>query len=70
MFDCFNSVCERCGKKAAAFTMSMFCEEHICMECKEKERRHPDYKKAQDAEREAVKNGNMNFSGIGKPADL
>ena len=50
--------------------MSMFNEEHICMECKEKERRHPDYQRARDAEHEAVKNGNMNFSGIGKPADL
>ena len=70
MFDCFNPICERCGKKTTAFTMSMFNEEHICMECKAKESRHPDYKKAQDAEHEAVKNGNMNFSGIGKPADL
>ena len=70
MFGCFNPICERCGKKTTAFTMSMFNEEHICMECKEKERQHPDYQRARDAEHEAVKNGNMNFSGIGKPADL
>lgn len=70
MFDFNYPICERCGKETKSFTMSMFNEEHICMECKEKERRHPDYQRARDAEQEVVKNGNMNFSGIGKPADL
>ena len=70
MFDFNYPICERCGKETKSFTMSMFSEEYICMECKEKERQHPDYQRARDAEHEAVKNGNMNFSGIGKPADL
>lgn len=70
MFSFNSPFCERCGKETKSFTMSMFNEEYICMECKEKERQHPDYQRARDAEHEAVKNGNMNFSGIGKPADL
>tara|TARA_R100001463_G_scaffold53063_1_gene104005 strand:+ start:3179 stop:3301 length:123 start_codon:yes stop_codon:yes gene_type:complete len=40
------------------------------MECKDKERKHPKFKEAQDAEHQAVKNGNYNFGGIGKPDDL
>lgn len=50
--------------------MSMFNTEMICMSCKDKEKRHPDYPAAQAAEREAVQKGNYNFEGIGKPADL
>lgn len=36
------------------------------MDCKEKEREDPEYKKAADAEHEAVKRGNLNFPGIRK----
>ena len=50
--------------------MSIFNKDRICMVCKEKEKAHPDYQKAVDAELQAVKSGNMNFAGIGKPADL
>ena len=63
-------VCERCGKQTNTHTMSMFNMENICMECKDKERKHPKYREAQEAERQAVRNGNYNFPGIGKPADL
>jgi len=50
--------------------MSMFNEDILCMECKEKEKQHPDYNKAVDAEAAQVRAGNYNFKGIGKPADL
>ena len=62
--------CDRCNKETNTWIMSIFNTDKICMECKEKERKHPDYKKALDAEHEAIRNGNMNFAGIGKPADL
>ena len=46
--------------------MSMFNEDCICMECKEKETRDKSYKKARDKEIEEVRKGNYNFKGIGK----
>ena len=45
--------------------MSMYNEDCICMKCKEKETKRPDYKTAQDAELKEVKKGNCNFKGIG-----
>lgn len=48
----------------------MFNTEMICMDCKSKERKHPKYEEAREAERQAVLNGNYNFEGIGKPNDL
>jgi hypothetical protein len=48
--------------------MSVFNTDDICMPCKDKEKAHPDYKKAQDAERKQVQQGNYNFTGIGLPA--
>ncbi len=59
--------CDRCGKDLSkGRTMSMFNEECICLECKEKERQDKDYEKAVKAEHEAVKRGNYNFPGIRK----
>lgn len=58
--------CQRCGSSLdGGRIMSMVNEQVICLECKAKERKHPNYKKAIEAEREAVKNGNYNFKGIG-----
>lgn len=67
-----EKTCDRCGKslEGLSFCMSMFCTEEICMECKEKERRHPDYPRAVKREREEVLKGNLNFEGIGRPLDL
>jgi hypothetical protein len=48
----------------------MFNEQTICMDCKDKEMKHPDYKKAQDADHQQIMQGNYNFKGIGKPTDL
>lgn len=63
-------VCNRCTKPAFSRTMSMFDTSMICIDCKAKEKQHPDYTKARDAELEAVRNGDLNFPGIGLPADL
>ena len=58
--------CDRCGGSLeGGRTMSMFNTDCICMECKRKEREHPDYRKAVEAEREAVARGDRNFKGIG-----
>ncbi len=46
--------------------MSMFNEDCICMECKEKERHDKDYERASSIEIEEVKKGNYNFKGIGR----
>lgn len=67
----FPDHCQRCGKKPIeAFTMSRFNTEIICMGCKEAEKKHPRYQEACDVELAAIKSGNMNYEGIGLPADL
>ena len=50
--------------------MSRFNTDIICDPCEKLERAHPKYREAQEAELAAVKAGNYNFPGIGKPADL
>lgn len=65
-----NGLCDRCGKPVRALRMSMFCTEMCCQACLNKEKRHPDYEKARQAEQEEIKKGNYNFEGIGKPEDL
>ena len=67
MDKCFSQTnCDRCGGSLIeGRTMSMFNEECICLNCKEKETKHPDYQKAQDADIAEIKKGNYNFGGIG-----
>lgn len=62
--------CKRCGTKDCILIMSMFNNDMICTDCKEKEKKHHDYEKAEQADIEAIKIGNYNFKGIGKPSDL
>lgn len=62
--------CPRCLEESYAWTMSIFNTQDVCLECKEKEERHPDYNKALLKDNEEIKNGNFNFKGIGKPVDL
>lgn len=62
--------CGRCGQELKASIMSRFNTDVICLECEAKEKAHPDYQRAADAEYAAVKAGNYHFPGIGKPADL
>lgn len=61
-----QQICDRCGGSLTqGRTMSMYNEDCICMECKTKERQREDYSIARDTEHEEVKNGNLNFKGIG-----
>jgi hypothetical protein len=50
--------------------MSRFNTDMICDDCENKEKNHPAYAEAVKAELNAVKSGNYNFPGIGKPRDL
>lgn len=61
-----KSTCDRCdGSLEDGRIMSMYNNDCICMKCKSEERQRADYKKARDAEHEAVCNGDYNFAGIG-----
>lgn len=58
--------CDRCRKSLdGGRIMSMFNTQCICMECSDKERQRPAYNKAVEADHEAIRSGNYNFSGIG-----
>ena len=57
--------CDRCGKELTVRIQSMYNDDVLCTECKEKETQRADYKAAQDADHEAIKAGNYNFAGIG-----
>jgi hypothetical protein len=50
--------------------MSFFNMQLCCVECLLKERQHPEFPHAVAAEEAAVRNGDMNFPGIGLPPDL
>jgi recombinational DNA repair protein (RecF pathway) len=65
-----NKRCHRCGKQTDVTTMSFFNTDILCMECVDKERAHPAFEAAHEAEREAVRRGDYNFPGVGKPRDL
>ena len=62
--------CDRCGGDATTWQMSRFNTQECCMKCIAREKKHPLYRKAQDAELAEVNKGNMNFEGIGLPRDL
>lgn len=63
-------ICERCHTENKSLTMSRFNTQMICYNCDATERVHPDYKRAVNAERDAVMHGDYNFGGIGLPAEL
>lgn len=59
--------CDRCGGSLEkGRIMSMFNEDCICMNCKDRETKDRNYEKARDREIEEVRKGNYNFKGIGK----
>lgn len=64
--------CDRCKKSMSmtVSTMSYFNTDTLCMDCQEKESKHPLYDDAVRAEFDAVRMGNYNFPGIGLPNDL
>ena len=57
--------CQRCHKQTLATILSMFNTEEICLVCSEAEKLRPDYDEAVQADRTAVKMGDVNFRGIG-----
>lgn len=66
----FFERCQRCYCEAESTIMSRFNTDMICSACSVKEKKHPKYKEAEEAEIAAVKRGDTNFPGIGKPHDL
>jgi hypothetical protein len=64
------TTCDRCGKQTSLTIMSMFNTDTLCESCKDSEERHPSYGHAVDAELAAVQSGDLNYAGIGRPADL
>ena len=62
--------CPRCGDTKLPKIGSMFDMSMICIRCHVKEKVHPDYQKAVDVEHAAIKRGDYNYHGIGKPKDL
>lgn len=66
----WSGTCHRCGRAVAAHIMSMFNRQLICLVCANEERKHPQYREAQEADVEACRRGETNFPGIGLPEDL
>jgi hypothetical protein len=62
--------CERCSGPTTGIMMSMFNNQMLCYDCRDKERQHPTYNIACLAERTACANGNFNYTGIGLPVEL
>ena len=63
--------CQRCGNTEPVYTTgSYFNTEQVCEVCDGKEQAHPQYAEAKKTEDDAVRAGNMNFQGVGLPADL
>ena len=63
-------ICDRCREEIEVFVMSIFNTDTLCLDCKNKEKNHPDYEIAVKREKEEVEKGNLNFEGIGKPEEL
>ena len=58
--------CDRCKKKTDVTIMSMFNTEILCQDCKDAEKKDPNYQKAVEADIAEIKKGNFNFEGIGR----
>ena len=60
-----QKTCDRCGGSLEkGRIMSMYNQDCICLNCKEKEMKRSDYKDAVETEYEEVKKGNYNYKGI------
>jgi len=62
--------CARCHEQTRTTLMSRFNTERLCPACIARERAHPKYAEAEAAEIAAVRAGDYNFPGIGKPEGL
>ena len=65
IFSLVNS-CVRCGKefKGGAKTLSRMNMDIICVNCKEAERKHPEFDRACRANLRELRRGNYDFKGI------
>ncbi len=66
----YTQFCQRCHKGTNITQVSIFNTQICCSKCIELERAHPDFPKAREAELNAFKKGDYNYSGIGLPNDL
>lgn len=63
--------CNRCNRESKMLWESVFDYNIlICVDCKEKESKHPMYFEAIQALDKAEKNSDFKFTGIGSPEDL
>lgn len=64
--------CARCGADLSITSsiMSKFNQDTICSDCKAREKAHPGYAAADEAEIASVRRGEMNFPGVGCPPVL
>ena len=60
--------CDRC-KKLETSRMSIFNTQMLCTPCLETEKSHPIYSIAREIESIHVRLGNLNYEGLGLPAD-
>ena len=57
--------CHRCGQSlASGWKMSMLNTDYLCGTCIEREKKHPRYREAQEAERQEVLRGNFDYQGL------
>ena len=60
-----QTTCDRCGGSLdEGRILSMFNQQTLCLLCKEKERKRPDYAQAVEADHEQIRKGNFNYKGI------
>ena len=56
--------CQRCGQPSDSFTGSWYSTQLLCLSpCAEEEAQHPDFEYVRSLEHEAVRRGDMNWSG-------
>lgn len=66
-----RDTCGRCGLPTDGMTvMSFFNTDQICLVCSHKERAHPKFDEARQADEAAMRQSNFNFKGIGLPSGL
>lgn len=60
-----KQTCDRCGGSLkGGRIMSMYNEDCLCLDCKEKETKQSDYNEAVEADHEEIRKGNYNYKGI------
>lgn len=63
-FDMRRDNCDRCGSETGGTTiMSIFNQDVICMNCREEEKKDPEYQAASLSELEAIRRGDTNYAG-------